>query len=289
VTKRSPYRAIIASIRSISVASIPIPIILVDMPLPKPSGDFEWVQESWGTALRCAPLADVAPHVFSTRDLVLEDGDASPAAWVAVARAVGGTADSLVRMRQMHCAGIFVADRPAVIAAKAESPEADVAVSDDQGVVLTVRAADCVPVLLADSQSGAVAAVHAGWRGTAAGAVNAAVEGLEARYRTRPRDLVAAVGPSIGPCCYEVGSSLRDHFASHPRADAWFTGSPTLHLDLWSATRDQLEHAGVRSDHIHVCRLCTFEHPALFHSYRRDGTRAGRLVAAIRSLRGRKP
>ena len=259
------------------------------MPLPKPNGDFEWVQESWGTALRCAPLAHVARHVFTTRDLVLEEGDVAPTGWVALARAVGGTADALVRMRQVHCAGVFVAERPAVIAAKVVSPEADIAVSVDPEVVLTVKVADCVPVLLADRQSGAVAAVHAGWRGTAAGAVHAAVEGLEARYGTRPRDLVAAVGPSIGPCCYEVGSTMRDDFASHPRADVWFSARPTPHLDLWTATRDQLELAGMDGEHIHVCRLCTFDHPALFHSYRRDGTRAGRLVAAIRSLRGRTP
>jgi YfiH family protein len=259
------------------------------MPLPKPSGDFEWVQESWGTALRCAPLADVAPHIFSTRDLVLEDGDVAPAGWAALARAVGGSADSLVRMRQVHCAGVFVADRAPVAAAKAEWPEADIAVSVEPGVVLAVRAADCVPVLLADRQSGAVAAVHAGWRGTAAGAAKSAVEALQARYGTRPHDLAAAVGPSIGPCCYEVGAHLRGEFASHPRADAWFSALPTPHLDLWTATRDQLEDAGVSGRHIHVCRLCTFDHPALFHSYRRDGTRAGRLVAAIRSWRGRTP
>ena len=260
------------------------------MSLPKPSGDFEWVQASWGTALRCAPLDEVASNIFSTRDLVFEDGqrEAQPG-WTALAKSVGGTADALVRMRQVHCADVFVSDRVAATSLGTVWPEADIAVSIDTDVVLTVKAADCVPVLVGDRRSGAVAAVHAGWRGTAAGAVKAAVDALKANYGSRPGDLIAAVGPSIGPCCYEVSNDLRARFAAHSEADRWFSTEPKPHLDLWSATRDQLDHAGVPADHIHVCRLCTFDHPALFHSYRRDGTRAGRLVAAIRSLRGRKP
>jgi YfiH family protein len=260
------------------------------MPLPKPSGDFEWVQASWGAALQCPPLAEVAPNIFSTRDLVLEDGQGgAESGWAAVACSVGAMADALVRMRQVHCADVFAADRTTLAAARERWPEADIAVSVDSSVALTVKAADCVPVLLGDHATGAVAAVHAGWRGTAAGAVKAAVAALEAKYGSRPRDLIAAIGPSIGPCCYEVSDSLRPHFAAHQNADRWFSTEPKPHLDLWTATRDQLEHAGVPVEHIHVCRLCTFDHPALFHSYRRDGTRAGRLVAGIRSLRGRKP
>ena len=256
------------------------------MPLPKPSGDFEWVQEPWGAALRCAPLADVARHIFSTRDLVVE-GHGEPG-WAALAGSIGGTGGMLVRMRQVHCAGVLVADRIATKSAQSDWPEADIAVSDDRDVVLTVKAADCVPVLLGDRCRGAVAAVHAGWRGTAAGAVKAAVDALGAQYGSEPPDLVAAIGPSIGPCCYEVSPELRGHFASHSDGDRWFSAEPKPRLDLWTATHDQLERAGVPGEHIHACRLCTFDHPALFHSYRRDGTRAGRLVAAIRSLRGRK-
>jgi copper oxidase (laccase) domain-containing protein len=101
--------------------------------------------------------------------------------------------------------------------------------------------------------------------------------------------VIAAVGPSIGPCCYEVGPDLVSHFASHAQASQWFTRDGKPHLDLWRATRDQLAGAGVPRQRIHVCALCTFDHPALFHSYRRDGSNSGRLVAAIRTAPGRTP
>jgi YfiH family protein len=261
------------------------------MSLPQPSGGFDWVQESWGAALRCRPLADVACHCFSTRQLALEGvHDENPASWNDLAHALGTELESLVRLRQVHCAGVYVADRGGLRATDFSNwPEADIAVSDDPSAALSVRAADCVPILLADRRGGAVAAIHAGWKGTAAGAVIVAVQSLALRFGTAPADVIAAVGPSIGPCCYEVGPDLRPYFSSHPGAATWFTGDARPHLDLWRATRDQLASAGVPAAQIHVCELCTFDYPALFHSYRRDGKNAGRLVAAIRSGRGTTP
>jgi YfiH family protein len=137
-------------------------------------------------------------------------------------------------------------------------------------------------VLLADRATGAVSAIHAGWRGTAAGAVPTAVQVLSEQFGTEPGNLIAAVGPSIGPCCYTVGEELIQKFAAHPDAPQWFNRTGGLHLDLWQATRDQLERAGVAPRNIHVCELCTFDHPGVFPSYRRDGNAAGRLTAAIR-------
>jgi hypothetical protein len=243
--------------------------------LPKPSGEFEWVQESWGAALRCHPLAAIARHYFSTRQEAPEQ---------ILADALGVGLDALVRTKQVHCADVFVAKgKPP------SQPEADIAVTDDPTIALSVRVADCVPVLLADRRTGAVAAIHAGWKGTAAGAVIVAVEALTVTYGTAPGDVIAAVGPSIGPCCYEVGPDLASHFSSHAEAPTWFTRDAKPHLDLWRATRDQLSRARVPPQQIHVCGMCTFDHPAMFHSYRRDGASAGRLVAAIRSGPGRTP
>jgi polyphenol oxidase len=259
------------------------------MSLPQPSGQFEWVQESWGSALRCRSLAGVARHCFSTKELDLEGVRAgAPGGWAALAHALGVELDSLVRMRQVHCTDVFEARRENGVP-YSDWPEADIAVTDDPSVALSVRAADCVPFLLADRRSSAVAAVHAGWKGTAGGAAIAALQSLMSRYHTRPADVIAAVGPSIGPCCYEVGAELAGHFSSHADAPAWFSRGEKPHLNLWRATRDQLARAGVPAEQIHVCALCTFDHPALFHSYRRDGTNAGRLVAAIRSGTGTTP
>ena len=264
------------------------------MSLPKPSGDFEWVQESWGAALRCASLAAIAPHCFSTRALVLEGApDEDHESWKALAGAVGVGVDALVRMRQVHRADVFDAEEKGVgwahptpfSSAYKDWPEADIAMSGNPELALSVRAADCVPVLLADRRTGVVAAVHAGWRGTAAGAVQVAVRALQSKHGTRPIDIIAAAGPSIGPCCYEVGDNLAAEFAAHPDAPEWFTGERKPRLDLWRATRDQLVRAGVPTRQIQVCELCTFDHATLFHSYRRDGKRAGRVAAAVRSLR----
>lgn len=279
-----------------------MPIIFVDMSFPKPSGEFEWVQESWGAALRCRPLGAVAAHCFSTRELELEgvrvDGVTR---WQDLANTLGVELGSLVRMRQIHGADVFEAGKRgresfSQVVGESDSrslydscPDADIAIADDPAVAVSVKAADCVPILLADRRTGAVAAIHAGWKGTAAGAAIVAVRALTSRYGTNPEDVIAAVGPSIGPCCYEVGPDLASHFASRAKASHWFTRDARPHLDLWRATRDQLSDAGVPPQQIHVCRLCTFDHPALFHSYRRDGGNAGRLVAAIRSGPGRTP
>ena len=262
-----------------------------DMSLPQPSGGFEWVQESWGDSLRCRPLMNVARHCFSTRQLAIDpvrtDGTAR---WNDLAHALGIELQGLVRLRQVHRTAVYVADEnlpdPDF---PGNRPEADIAISNDPSTALTIRVADCVPILLADRHSGAVAAIHAGWKGTAAGAAMVAVDALRSQYGSTPSDVIAAVGPSIGPCCYEVRRELAGHFTSHPEADTWFSRHAKPHLDLWRATRDQLARAGVPAAQIHVSALCTFDHAELFHSYRRDGLNAGRLVAAIRSAPGRTP
>jgi YfiH family protein len=250
------------------------------------------VQAPWGAALRCRALAGIAPHFFSTRDLRLEGvRDEETASWKALSAAMGVELDHLVRMRQMHCADVFVAEHRVRRGPTPYDswPEADIAISGDPSLALSVRAADCVPILLADRRRDAVAAVHAGWKGTAAGAVMVAVRALGSHFSTDPADVEAAIGPSIGVCCYEVGADLVQHFSAHPESSAWFSRDARPHLDLWRATRDQLERAGVPARQIHVSALCTSDHPALFHSYRRDGTRAGRLAAAIRSAPGKRP
>jgi YfiH family protein len=195
--------------------------------LPPIPETFRWTDESWGPALRCRPLEDVAPHLFTTRQLQLT----SPADWQQVADAVG--AGELAILKQVHGRAVVTAGRGM------GHPEADVLVGDDPHMALTVRAADCVPLLIADRAGGAVAAVHAGWRGTAAGAATAAVEALARDFGSRPQDLVAAIGPSIGACCYQVGSELVDAFSARkdvstsrciavhsPAAWIWSSGTP---------------------------------------------------------------
>jgi YfiH family protein len=258
--------------------------------LPDVPESFHWTQEVWGPALRCGPLEAVAPHLFSTRQLAFT-GAADEAA---LCRAVGAAAMAMVS--QVH------GNRVVVIRTQQETPtrdtEADALVSGVAGVAVAVRAADCVPLLIADRTTGAVAAVHAGWRGTAARVAGAAVEALRAGFGSRAADLLVAIGPSIGPCCYEVGSELVDAYAAagHERylIDRWFAAPPAprgsrerarLVLDVAGANRDQLVLLGVPEEQIFSSGLCTAMHLEVFTSYRVERQQAGRLAAIIRANR----
>lgn len=254
------------------------------MPEPQPTRGFHWTQAPWGAILRCTPLAACADHFFTTTSLVLRDNAAE---WEAVAAEIGVPAADVLLIRQVHEASVAVvaSNRPRPW----PRPTADVIISADPTAAIGVRVADCVPVLLSDETGRAVAAVHAGWRGTSKRAVIAATVALQSRFGVRPERLIAAVGPCIGPCCYEVGEEVRDGFrqAGHHSSmlDRWFAlqESGRFHLDLWRATRDELEGAGLQSENIHVAELCTKTHADTFHSFRAHGDKAGRMLGVIRA------
>jgi YfiH family protein len=273
--------------------------------LPQPNEHFVWVQAAAGPALICAPLAAVARHLYTTRQWPLGTDSLQPGydrAWRDVALAMEVTEPDLVRLRQVHGATAVSAT-----AARGIRPAADVVFSDARHLAVAVQAADCAPILFADLHSGFVAAAHAGWRGMAARAPAAAVQSLEQEFGTSPADVIAAIGPSIGSCCYEVGADVRDAFmaagftaealsrwflpapaatrrnpsmkglADSPRAGRWF-------FDGWACVREQLAAAGVPDDQIFAAALCTASHAEVFCSYRRDGQAVGRMAAAIRRL-----
>jgi YfiH family protein len=207
--------------------------------------------------------------------------------WVSALRSLGADASRLIRVKQVHgCSVHRVARGSTLPASGAGRPEADAIVSNQAGCALAVTVADCVPILIADARTGAAAAVHAGWRGTAAGVAAGAVRAMVDDFGVDPADLTAALGPSIGPDDYEVAESVVEAFlaAGHSTSDVdrWFRGhGRTRRLDLWSANRDQLVAAGVRPPHIFTCGLSTHAHPEFFESYRRDGTAAGRMAGLI--------
>jgi YfiH family protein len=265
---------------------------------------FVWTSEAWGPALRCRPLGDAADHFFTTRQLWLR-GESEDEDWGRVAAAIGVSPPRLLRLTQVHGVRVVVfrggqgpdGAAPARDGSPAFGgqawPEADIAVTNDPTVALAIQVADCVPLLLADAATGAIAAVHAGWRGTAAGAATAAVTALAREFGTRPDGLVVALGPSIGPCCYEVGDELIDAFRAGGftrEIERWFTRDDGggLRLDVWAANRDQLLASGVPAAALHQSNLCTAGRPDLFPSYRRDGPGTGRIAAVIRS-RGQAP
>jgi len=163
----------------------------------------------------------------------------------------------------------------------------DALATDTAHILLGVQTADCVPVVLGDARTGACAAIHAGWRGTAASVVVRALECLREAYGTRAEDVCAAIGPAANVCCYEVGKEVIDAFrARFVNADELLTPTRDGHarIDLHRANRQQLTEAGVSSERIHTAPFCTMCRNDLFFSYRREKNlygRTGRLLAVI--------
>jgi YfiH family protein len=163
----------------------------------------------------------------------------------------------------------------------------DALVSNTPNILLAIKTADCVPLLIGDAQTGAFAAVHAGWRGTSASIVSSAIQRLQSEYGTRAEDLRVAIGPAANTCCYEVGSDVINVFRERfPQSDDLFTPTRDGHarIDLQRANRDQLVRAGVSPEQIHIAPLCTMDRTDLFFSYRREKKlhgRVGRLMSVI--------
>jgi YfiH family protein len=160
------------------------------------------------------------------------------------------------------------------------TPDGDAAVASSAGELLGIETADCLPVLIVDPVRRAVAAAHAGWRGTVAGVAARAVESIVAAG-SRPGDLVAALGPSIGACCYEVGPDVEEAFG--PAGARFFRPGPRgrAHLDVRAANRAQLLAAGLADQAVHDVADCTYHLPDRYHSYRRDGKGAGRMISFV--------
>lgn len=262
-----------------------------DITVPLSDG-FEWRETSAGPALVCLALEPYAAHLFTTRQWPLGstmDGDRR-SAWADVAGALGVDVARLERAHQVHGASVVVRRTGDPPRGDAPLPDADIIVTDDPAIVLSIQTADCVPLLIADRRTGAIAAAHAGWRGMAARVPEVAVQALSQAFGSRAADLVAAIGPSISASRYEVGDEVRERFKEAgcrpPQLARWFVpaGRPAhWYFDGWTSAREQLEASGVPADRIHLAGLCTASHPDLLCSYRRDGTAAGRIAGAIRA------
>jgi YfiH family protein len=202
----------------------------------------------------------------------------------------GESAYTVAAARQVHGATVLTAEDVPLASPDGAAlgvddlPAGDVWVTASADILLTIRTADCVPILLVAPRARAVAAVHAGWRGTLDGVIEAGIAALLARYDARPEELTAAIGPAIGGCCYEFGLEHFDAFVTRfgdEVAAAWRRDENATFLDLRAVCRRALQRSGLARDAIHVIGSCTAEHPDELHSYRRDGAHAGRQLSYI--------
>ena len=214
--------------------------------------------------------------------------------------AVGAEEMKLAPVLQFHSDSVVRFDR-----APSEPVRADASITNKAGLLLAIQTADCVPILLADPRTRAVAAVHAGWRGTLARIVEKSIGRMQMEFGSKPEELLAAVGPAIGGCCYEVGTEVAAAFSGQfanaaeffdelrtgdePNPLQWLNMMPPGHqpppkkvlLDLKKANRAQLLNAKVAEKNIVVSELCTGCQRDLLFSYRKEGAQSGRMMAVV--------
>ncbi len=221
----------------------------------------------------------------------------------------GSSATPLATLRQIHSSVLVTGGQDfACSAPGAPLGKGDGLMTDRPGVLLGIQTADCIPVLVADRKRRAVAAFHAGWRGTVKRIVENGIGRLRMEFGSRPEDLVAAIGPGNLVCCYQVGEDVLAEFESqftygselfrevydadpvrtrypllfmNQRAPGHSPNGPSLHVDLVEANRRQLLAAGLRPAAIHVVAACTHCHPELFFSHRGSRGRCGRMMSLI--------
>lgn len=218
---------------------------------------------------------------------------------------IGASTMERVALRQIHSDVVH-----RIGTAISESTlQGDALFTREPGILLTVQTADCIPILFADTRTRAIAAIHSGWRGTLKRIAEKTLGRMKMEFGTRSEDVIAAIGPGIGRCCYEVGHDVAKEFASQfPQAPEWFKGPfaaiasgdndpnwlpwltmappghapepPRVHLDLIAANRDILVGAGVQPERIVVSQLCTSCRTDLLFSYRKE-RQTGRMMGAI--------
>jgi hypothetical protein len=198
-------------------------------------------------------------------------------------KTAGGSSQApmgLITLKQMHSALVRRVGRSDV--SERASLWGDGLVTSEPGVMLGIQTADCLPILIADRRRRAVGALHAGWRGTLKGIAERGVAAMGREFGSLPQDLIAAIGPGIGKCCFHVGAEVRDLFrVRYAYSGELFCEDQTLSLDLVEANRRQLLTAGLDSGAIFTLDACTSCRTDEFFSYRAERGKTGRMMAVI--------
>ncbi len=153
-------------------------------------------------------------------------------------------------------------------------------ITNSKGVFLAISTADCLPVFLFDPVTKSIGAVHAGWRGSEMNIVPRAIRMMQEEFATSPANLIAYIAPAAGVCCYEVGEDVAKRFPNE-----FLVRNPKLHLNLKEHAKTQMLNAGVCNENIEISEYCTICNDKLFHSYRRDKDKSGRMMGVIGLVR----
>jgi len=275
-----------------------------------PGWDLPWLWSGFSTrlgGLSRVYCAEAGPGDLNLGFTTEDDRETVEANRRLLAEAIAGSASTpLVTVRQFHSNLVM---RAVAAHALRERPcKGDGLITLEPGLLLGVQTADCIPVLVVDRRRRVVGAFHAGWRGTVKRIVESGIGRMRMEFGSRPENLIAAIGPGIGPCCYAVGEEVFSEFESQfsygrelfrevfdsdtirlkypllflsQRAPGHLNEGPQLHIDLMEANRRQLLAAGVASKSIQVIGGCTQCNPGLYFSHRGSRGRAGRMMAVI--------
>ena len=248
----------------------------------------DWAGTAHGFSTR---IGGVSPAPWNTLNLGANRGD-DPANvrwnfnWFC--SVIGTDDEALVKNHQIHSNIIRPVTREDILSDPAEpgTCEADGLVTDEPGICLTIFSGDCIPILLYDPVRRCIAAAHAGWRGTAAGIAARAAEAMVRDYGCLPEHILAAIGPGIGPCCFETHSDVPDGLRAGLGADAEpflrpLSKPEKFSVDLKGANARWLERAGLRPEHIALCPACTACDLDTFWSHRVQGSARGSMAAMI--------
>ena len=186
--------------------------------------------------------------------------------------AIGCQETSICEANQVHGNSVLTASE------SGQYIDADGFITDQSSLVLTIRTADCVPVFIIDRKKHVIGLVHAGWRGTVARIAKMAVEDMIMEFGSQPENIFAWIGPSIGPCCYEVGGEVKQTVEGRYVEDS--------KLNLWLYNSDQLRQIGVLEKHIEIAGVCTCCHEEWFYSHRASGGKTGRMLSFLQIKKG---
>lgn len=232
----------------------------------------------------CSRKGGVSEDDYKSLNMSFREGDEEFRVlqnWNKLAAAFGIPVENFLVLHQVHKDGILVIPPRGEYFTSREELHYDAIVTDRTRLAICIKTADCVPVFLADRARKVIAAVHAGWRGTAAGITAKVVRLMQNQYGSSPSDLLAAIGPSIGPCCYEVDLPAADAFRSQPNARDFLFPSKKRdrwRLDLVNANRQQLLDGGIPADNIEAAGVCTVCRQEAFFSHRGSGGVTGRQI-----------